>query len=176
MTNFRSKKVRGTTYPFDHLRPHQFEITINGTTYRVEVRYSCHVFTTARTDQTTPDLFYSHGGEDRAFCPDRYRQSLMLPNLIATHDGRNVYHSNQDSYFLVNNGTPNSYYVFFRAFKATKALKKKGVSVILDVRSAYEKQNNIRSAPAVKFTSLVEAIAQGRTLRRGQDVPVRQRN
>lgn len=176
MAHFRNVTVRGTVYDFDHLRPHQFDIVVAGVTYPVEVRYSCHVFTQKRSGLTTPDLFYTHDGEKRAFCPIRYQQSLMLPNLISTHDGRSVYHSNQESYFWVNGGGAGSYYIFFRTFKPVKATKKRGVSVILSVRSAYTKQNEIKFAPAVKFSNLIVSAANGKKTPRGVDVSVRKRN
>lgn len=176
MRDFPKITVQGAEYVFDHLRPHSFTIVSNGTIYAVEVVYSCHVFTEARSAQTTPDLFYTHDGEERAFCPIRYEMSLSLSNLIATHDARNVYLSNRENYFIVNAGKPQSYYVFFEAMQVTKSRLKKGIDVILHVRSAHFRVNEIKQAPAIKLTTLVQLTATGQKVPRGNKVVVRIRN
>ena len=149
MTNFCKTKIRGEVYSFDHLQSHHFDIAVEDKTHRVGVHYTSHVFTEEISEDTKPDLFYEHNGECRAFCFERYEQSKILPQFIASHDWRYVYHSYRKNYFLVKNLTPHPYYIFF---KANRIARKGDVSVVINIVSAYAKKttDNIRSCNQVR--------------------------
>lgn len=170
MTFFHRIRIRGETYDFDHLRPHQFDLIVEDKSFRVEVHYSSHVFTEGLTDSTTPDLYYQHSGECRAFCLERYLQSKKLPEIISSHDRRYVYHTFQNNYFLVTSAVPQPYYVFFRPRTASR---RPGVSVVIKVVSAYAKEKEKKFAPAIRFARLVKLYAEGKKIKQGNSVRVR---
>lgn len=164
VTTFRNIKIQGNEYDFEHLRPHQVEITVEDRIHRVEIRYSSHVFSEAITRDTTPDLLYDHNGERRAFCVDRYDQSKLLPSIFNSLKWQSVYHSSRGNYFLVKSLIPLAYHVFFNARIARRI---KGISVLINVVSAYTKEREIKFAPSVKFSRLVDLLATGKKLNVG---------
>lgn len=173
MTNFCKTKIRGEVYSFDHRQSHQFDIAVKDKTHRAVVHYTSHVFTEEISDDTTPDLFNDHNGECRAFCFERYEQSKILPQFIASHDWRYVYHSYQKNYFLVKNLTPHPYYIFL---KANGIARKGDVSVVINVVSAHAKKRQITSIPAIRFARPIQLLAEGKKIKRGKNVPVRIRD
>ncbi len=172
MTHFPTIKTQGQTYHLDHLQPHKFGLTLKSKTYCIEVNYSCHVFSEASTSKTAPDLLFHHKGESRSFCIERYKHSKLLPDLIETLNQCYVYHSNRENYFFVQDLTPFPYHVFFVA-RSTQ--RRKGVSIVLNVLSAYLKKQPIKSAPAIKFATLVKLLSENRKIKRGRKVTVKRR-
>lgn len=172
MTHFPTIKIQGQLYHLDHLQPRQFDLTIASITYSIEVYYSWHVFTEASAIEKTPDFRYTHQGETRYFCIERYEQSKLLPDLIETLDHCFVYHSNRENYFFVKDLNPFPYHVFFIARPTPR---RKDASIVLNVLSAYTKKRPIKSAPAIKFTTFVKLLSENKKIRRGQRVTVKRR-
>ncbi|MVT01054.1 hypothetical protein [Devosia marina] len=165
MAVFKTKRLKGVDYHLDHLDPFQFALAVDQASYTVEVHFSCHCFTEEIAAHHTPDLYYSHAGERRAFNMDRYDQSKLLPGLIASLGNRSVYYTRQVNYFFLRD-MPNlvgPYVVFFDPAKA----KKTGVDVLLNVQSAYCKPGMTDRAAPVRFTTLVEATAKANPVNRG---------
>jgi hypothetical protein len=169
MAVFKPKRLKGVDYALDHLDPFQFALTADQESFTVEVHFSCHCFTEEVGGHHTPDFYYTHGGERRAFDLIRYDQSKLLPGLIASLGSRSVYYTRQVNYFFLRNlpNTAGPYVVFFDPARA----KKEGVDVLLNVQSAYCKPGMTDRAAPVRFTTLVEATAKNKAVNRG---PVQQ--
>lgn len=84
---FPTIDISGESYDFRHLDP--FIMIINSDMankeLRVHVRFTNHCFTKGYDRFTHPDgepIIYDHSGNERTFCPIRYRLSFALPGII----------------------------------------------------------------------------------------------
>lgn len=165
MSFFKSKKFQGAQYDCSHLDPFKFTLKADNKNFDVEVAFSCHCFTVELTSAHGPDFLYVHRGERRAFDVQRHHLSLQLPNFFHQMGNRSVYWSNKGNFFFWRNPAALSspYLVFFDAVRASRD----EVDVRIDVRTAHPKPNMTLWASPVKFTTLVEAKAEGRKLKVG---------
>lgn len=82
-TGFPDLEFNGTQIEFGHLVPIRHELVGHGrdkASIHVRVSFQSHVFSqTAGSREPLP--FLDENGKARAFCPDRYKLSLDLPNF-----------------------------------------------------------------------------------------------
>ena len=138
---------------------------------RVRVQFSCHCFTEGRKPTHTPDLFYNHAHEKRAFSMERYRLSFSLPDIIRNIGNTSVYHSKTGNFFFIRTVEGLIYAVFFRAYKA----KSKDCDVLINVESAYPKQNMTRYGAPVKFPTVIKYASKGSKPRAGKLVHIKKK-
>lgn len=79
--------IGGTTYDFPHLEPSTLIIPSERVKrdLRVRVRYTTHCFSVSHDPLLHLGgeyIFKDDGGRDRAFCPDRYALSQLLPGIM----------------------------------------------------------------------------------------------
>jgi len=168
MLRFRPKTIQGVTYTLDHLEGFTFTLDTEGGKRRaVIVGFSCHCFTEDIRQEHTPDYYYVHGGEKRAFDLTRHALSKRLPEIIRALYGRTVYMSKEANYFLLRTieatELAGPYLVFFNVRRA----KQKGVDVLMNVESAYLKPGMTDRASAIRFSTLIERTATGKPVPRG---------
>lgn len=162
MGKFRDKKINGATYTMGHLDDAVIRVQKGNVAFRVLVTYSCHCFTEELKPHHTPDFYYVHKHETRAFCLVRHGLSHNLPNYIANLLGRSVYLTKQTNFFFIrSNG--GSYVVFF----AIRPAKDPKYDAILTVQSAHLRANFVQKAQPVTFDDLVEAKVNGTPLTPG---------
>lgn len=165
MSFFRSKTLRGITYDLSHLDPFTFPLQVDTNIFIVHVSFHLHCFTIKLTAGHQPDLRYTYGSEARAFDPERHRLSKMLPEFIRSMGSRSVYWSQQGNFFFWRNPAESyaPYLVFFDVVKSQQA----GSDVRVHVRSAYPKPNMALRAAPIRFTTLIEMTAGGKTPKAG---------
>jgi hypothetical protein len=167
MATFHPKTIQGKPYTIEHLEPFSFTLETDAGPRVVVVRFSCHCFTEDITPAHTPDLYYTHGHETRAFDFDRHELSKLLPQLISELGRRSVYMSMMSNFFVLRQnpatGFTGPYLVFFNVTRSTDT----GVHVLMNVESAYMKPGMTERASPVKFTTLIEKTAVGQRVPRG---------
>lgn len=168
-TPFRVKIIDGVTYDLDHLSSFDFSISTLGGYRRVYVEFSCHCFTEGLKDHHSPGLHYKHRNETRAFCVNRHHLSKELRGLVVGLGNKSVQNSNKGTFFILKDGLDGAgsspYLVFFSTIRS----KKSNVDVLINIESAYPKDNMTRRASPVRFTTLVEAVATGKRVRVGPE-------
>jgi len=109
--------IAGQTYLMGHLKP--FTIMIEPPAEsglqpcKLLVTFSCHVYSLDWDSNLHPaSHLVEHEGEQRCFCPTRYRWSLDLPDLVR-------YHARGKSY-LSRDGNGHWNHLFYEPLDATK--------------------------------------------------------
>lgn len=141
--------IEGGLIEFDHLNP--FQISVPSIQARrdlmVDIKFTNHCFSFGDEDTEVDEgELYDHNGRRRIFCPQRYRLSLELPNILQemnhpkvkvwqTTARRNWTHVIQvDDSSLPYKGP---YYIFF---ELRKAKQNEEDDLKLTVESAYHGQ------------------------------------
>gem|GEM_PF-1170333 len=164
---FKKIRIQGVDYVMDHLE----DLSLTIEECRTKVMFSCHCFTEEYKEGRTPDLTYRHKNEKRIFSIERHRLSEQLPPLISTLGNTSVYHTRKESFFFARTMEEKPYVVFFRAYKA----ESKDFHVIVNVESAYPKQNMTDFGAPVKFPTVIRCAAQGRTPPTGRPVQIKRK-
>ncbi|OXE36549.1 MAG: hypothetical protein CGW95_06920 [Phenylobacterium zucineum] len=111
------KTFGGVEYDLDHLEPFTLNVTPKGDaapTFKVLVSFGHHTFTREFNDQDPVEMKFTHNGDERCFCNDRYGHSLFLPGIVTSHAAGRAYFSQKRNYLLVENlpGVVGPYVVF----------------------------------------------------------------
>lgn len=132
-----------STYDLSHLNPFRYQLELpekgNHPARQTEIRvaFSAHTFTVGCVIAEGPHLQYSGGQRDlRRFCPDRYRLSKLLPDVIRNLNTCRCFFAPRENFFVVEvpGGLPpeSEYWVFFDV----RGTEDPG-AVIVRVQSAY---------------------------------------
>lgn len=127
-------------YSLDHLHPMQWnliqEVDVNNParTYRIEVVFSLHTFTTATENYHDSDLHYSDPRETRTFCFDRYDKSKLLPDIIRSLNTGYVFHTGKQNFMRIDRENV-TYEIFFAVRRSAKPI----LDLEIYVQSAYER-------------------------------------
>lgn len=166
MSAFKSIKIRGTTYGFDHLLPLTIEVAADkddpSRKLTVLINFSCHCFTDALDKAThTPDYHYIHEGDERAFSLARYQHSLSLPDILKAIENKRVYFTHEKSFVLVETIDEAGAKVPYTVFLDVKKGNKRGIDVVVSIVSAYAKPDMTSWASPIRFKTLVWKIHRG---------------
>jgi hypothetical protein len=131
----------GEMFSLAHLHPHRYVLHLEphgsypACDVEIRIGYSSHPFTVSCKDGETGDAPYSKLRDQRIFCPDRYKLSFKLREIMESIDSRRCYATEHRNFFVIQsmeelpNGT--EYWVFFNP-------KAKGPAAIeLFIESAY---------------------------------------
>lgn len=150
----------GVALDLAHLEPIEFSCpTPDKNTRLVRVIFSPHVFTrgACEGDQKAQICF-----DQRVYCPDRYADSLCLPNVMFGLPQAKVYQTWEKRNYLHmltidEGGEP--YHIFF---EVSKAGGKRNKHVLLRVESAYKMQESAYTPPArpnsIRFSMLIQNV------------------
>jgi hypothetical protein len=159
-----------TSYDLSHLKPFTLSVTPksdNAPTFKVLVSFGHHTFTRELSEGDPPEMKFSHGSDDRCFCPVRHEHSLALPRIVNEGASGRAYFSQTRNFLLVENlpGVEGPYAVFFNIEKAKNL---KGVDASLFIVSAYAKPSlpPKRKLPAITFATLVSKTVAREPVRR----------
>ena len=89
---FPELDFNGTQIGFEHLKPFRYELTGHGKggqSIYVRISFQSHVFSQT-AGENEPLYFLDENGNNRAFCPHRYKSSLRLPALCEDMLAKNV--------------------------------------------------------------------------------------
>lgn len=100
------KNIADTRLHVPHLAPHILTIVLpRGDTVNIVVYYSSHCWTrTFDIEEHAGHMKIMDGNRPRAFCPDRYATSAVLPDLLANLPKNRLYLTRSDR----NYGTYNT--------------------------------------------------------------------
>lgn len=164
MSSFPKKSFEGRLYEFGHLASTVYQMPLNAQgelTVDLRVTYSIHCFTEEFDTSSHLDHHrYTHNGETRAFCPERYDYSLELPSLVENMARAKVYRAKSDNYTYVArvavNGCPQPYSIFFSLKDVSSA---QSTMVDMYVQSAYLKGLTVgANAKNWRFGSLLGQV------------------
>jgi hypothetical protein len=143
--NFCCDNTTGKKYDISHLEQHKVEyvqVSINGKPerrYSVEVSYSNHCYT-KRLDNI------------RIFDIERYKQSKLLPRIIAELMTRECHHTGKTNFVTLDIDANRTYEVYFEMFKKVEKL-------YMRVQSAYIRdKNRLSSQPRrakIRFSTIL---------------------
>lgn len=167
MGKFRKKTILGVDYVMDHLNDFMFSLD----QYSIKVMFSCHCFTEGHQLGQPPDLTYRYGNEMRLFSIERHRLSAQLPELIKGLGNTTVYHTKVESFFFIKTSEQKPYVVFLRTYKSSSP----DYNVIVDVESAYAKENITQWAAPVKFSTVIRFASQGKRPPTGNPVQIKRK-
>jgi hypothetical protein len=90
-----------------HLAPHILTLTLpKGDTVNIVVYYSSHCWTrTYDTEEHAGHMKIMDASRPRAFCPDRYAASIVLPDLLANLSQNKLYLTPSDRNYGTYNAT-----------------------------------------------------------------------
>ncbi|NRA87655.1 MAG: hypothetical protein HRU28_09710 [Rhizobiales bacterium] len=169
--NWRNITNRGSSYSLGHLKNFTFQFiqqAIKGKperSYDIDVAFSWHCYTRAPSEADTNVLH--QGREVRCFCPERYKYSLLLPDIIQTLGEHYCKQTGKGNYFIVKvidvENIKNNYEIYFQLKK-----QKKSKNLQLFVQSAY-----VRNIPdpyrnkkkKIRFAILVHNVKHGKQIR-----------
>jgi len=124
--------VAGTRYDLTHMRGPSFELDIAATArypalkLRIEVEFTSHCVSFGPKGDETLDFdalghdrrILDHREVARAFCFERYRWSLSLPDLVRTLDGHYCNFTGQGNWLVIRTtndlGQEVDYEIYFR--------------------------------------------------------------
>lgn len=150
-----------TGYDFAHLDPYIFEYDLTEhhlvkKKLNIRVAFSHHCFTKGLKvddnkrpvlDSCHPDLLFMQKPEDpREFCPDRYKMSFQIPQMINDFIKKRVLHTGKRNYLYMPDGSE----LYFDVTKVTN--KKYPYDLNIYVRSHYVRtQGNPPNAGPIGF-------------------------
>lgn len=166
MAAWRNRTIQGVTYTFGHLDAFTMQVTpvkAGAKTYSLLVDYHLHTFAREWRDTDTPDYKFVEGNDVRCFCPDRYKMSLTLPEMIK--GSSKAYFSQEHNYLIfkpVNGEAP------YAAFFSMQRARGRGYHAIMTVVSAYQKDELPPESllKSIGFATLVAKTAKGEEVRR----------
>jgi len=138
----------GQRYKLDHLENFKFEAvqsaieTKSEIRTEIEVMFSWHCYTRAPEKNETVYI-HQHKGEQRCFCPVRYKYSKILPSIIKKLSERKVLQTGKGNFLTIeivdDNGKKRDYEIYFSLRKQGKKQPLK-----LYVESAYLRDYNTK--------------------------------
>ena len=153
--NFYYDSATGKRHDVRHLRRHVVKYvqeSVGEKTerhYNVEVSYSGHCYTKAKT------------GSTRIFDIDRYEQSKLLPRIMAELMIRECHHTGNTNFVTLDIDEYRIYEVYFEVFK-------KGGKLYLRVQSAYIRdKERLSSQPRrakIKFSTILFNVLHGKPI------------
>lgn len=162
--------VAQTSYDLTHLKPFTLTVTPkaeNAPTFKVLVSFGHHTFTREIIEHDPPEMRFTHGNDERCFCPVRHGHSLALPRIVNEGASGRAYFSQTRNFLLIENlpDVEGPYAVFFNIEKAKNL---KGIDASLFIVSAYAKPGlpPKRALPAITFATLVSKTVSGEQVRR----------
>ena len=166
----KSFRHQGQAYSLSHLEPHTVSAIVGSDSVVVRVEYRSHVFTRAY-DQASdkPDLVHAEHGERRAFCFDRYSDSLDIPQLTtkAIQDNLPAFLSRDrngaENYFILDD--PKGANPLRAYFQIERSKQRGRWDVVLIVRSAYRKGPISKRPEKSKVHTLVRKAMSGKQKR-----------
>jgi len=152
-------------YPLHHLTPteHTFAVTVNKTPYLlpITVIYRDHCYTRAYEEgvHDPKEIYLPNTGENRVFCPDRWKYSHGLPTLMESLIKHNTpcYAAAQNGlYFKIDKPAqkqPNlpdaGWYLFFKIKP-----RQTGIGIAISVESSHERSSWPSNAKSRKSARL----------------------
>jgi len=130
-------------------------------TFRVRSEYSHHCFTQdpSKLEFYDAEHLYSwieRPNDPRVFSLQRYEDSKLLPNLVASLDQRNVYPSRHSNHFAVKRASPEGHYsIWFRVERATNFHR-------MVVESAYRRSDMDEQIAHTQPTTLIDVLVNTR--------------
>lgn len=177
-------EVAGNRYDLTHMRGPTFELAIAATprypalTLHIEVVFTSHCVSFGPKDNEVLDfdtlghdrLILDHRDVPRAFCFDRYRWSLSLPELIRTLDGHHCHFTGYGNWLVIraidDQGHEVDYEIYFQ-------LRRHGEDTLrMVVESAYVRAPGAPGPGVpharkgrVRFHVMAAKVARGESLR-----------
>lgn len=183
----------GQEYDLSHLAPFSWtyvqaanaEKGLPEKRYRCIIEFSGHCFTKSpnkRKQETLADFpteyhytltTQKNRTETRLFCPERYRCSLLLPDILKELDKRKCFFTSADDKFLTveiidEMGNKLNYEIYFSLKKSTSA--KHDVHIYINsayVRDEHETQSSIsQNRKAIKLFTLLHNTLTGKRIKK----------
>jgi hypothetical protein len=161
MIKWNDFTLSGKDYPLSHLWPEIWTYTQApkgdkpGINYNIRVIYSLHCFTKKIAIGDDENLKYSDDRETRTFCFDRYKSSLLLPEIIKRLGEGYVYNTDRQNFMRISDGILKGYEVYFTALKS----KEPTVDIQLYISSAYLRTRGYSpKAGKIRFSVIAKKI------------------
>lgn len=114
----------------------------------VRVGFSNHTFTTKKPDpRHGPEYRYHYSPEGRYFCPDRYRLSFLLPDLVRDFRNRNCFRAKYENFLILDIPEMLDDGFEYRIFFILRPSGEAGALALI-IESAYSALIGSGSAPA----------------------------
>lgn len=151
---------QGTNYPLTHLNDIHITFVQDALAdkparkFNFVISFGLHCFTRGVNPRKNEairdfkDLHYSDERETRIFCPDRYRQSALLPEIAMGISQRKCFNTGKGNFFTIElvdvDGVRRDYEVYFKVSKESKG------KLRLHIISAYIRDDEHESAQPQK--------------------------
>lgn len=162
----------GQCYSLDHLSASIREVFIAPNVraperrIKLAVTYGLHCFSVSNSNENKCKTIVLDEREERLFDLDRYRLSLVLPEIIANLELRRCFHTGHQNFFTVElldeQGQKQDYVIYFRTWRAASG---EAGDVRLHVESAYLRSDAPqRHKKSIRFKVIVANTYTGKEI------------
>ncbi|MGE4499790.1 MAG: hypothetical protein AB7C96_05520 [Hydrogenovibrio sp.] len=150
----------GEVYDLSHFNPYTFDFELRTEEFkdapvRIKVIFSVHCYAKKSVEGDPQELIrQDHRGEDRTFCPSRYKDSLTVRDEISKMVQEKVRHTGGTNFFYLPNGVE----LYFQVIKS----KSDDADLLLRIQSMYTRTvGNPPNAGMIPFFKIVYQTMKG---------------